>query len=339
MTEQTAAARAKSPEKTYIAAFQTALRARAAQVEARLDGALAALETPLEQNAAAQTAELRAPQRLLAAMRHGVFNGGKRLRPFLLLECAALFAPAPALAQPAKTQTAALECAAALEAVHCYSLIHDDLPAMDDDDWRRGRPAVHKAYDEATAILAGNALFTLGFQLINAAGQDSKAPIDAAKAAQLSLLLAQAAGAAGMVGGQMLDILAEKQAKSAEEIITLEMMKTGALLRFACLAGAVIAGADAQMQALMARFGAGIGFSFQLADDILDTTGNQRALGKTPGKDRDAGKATLVALYGLDKARRLLAAKTEEAQDMLSPFGEKADILRQAAHFIAYRDH
>jgi len=307
-----------------IALFTACLRRHAAAVEARLNIILSPAAAPAGQPAW--------PPRLLAAMRHGVFNGGKRLRPFLLLEAAALFSGRPAAAaQP--SGTAALECAAALEAVHCYSLIHDDLPAMDNDDWRRGRPTVHKAYDEATAILAGSALLTLAFQLITAENNGLLPPLRA----ELGCRLAEAAGAGGMVGGQMLDIMAEKQPAKAAEIITLAAMKTGALLRFACLAGAIIAQAGKAERQLMADFGAAVGFAFQLADDILDIEGSKAALGKTPGKDAAAGKATLAALYGVEKTRALLAQKVTEAQDMLAPFGAKADMLRRAAAFIARR--
>jgi len=310
-------------ETANITMFTTLLHRHAQAVEARLDAALSP--------SIAGTQNF-VPPRLLAAMRHGVFNGGKRLRPFLLLETAALFAGEEPESRQ-NYQRAALECAAALEAAHCYSLIHDDLPAMDNDDWRRGKPTVHKAYDDATAILAGNALFTLAFQLLTAPDNGLKPPIQA----ELSYQLALAAGAGGMIGGQMLDILAENQQKTAEEIITLEMMKTGALLRFACLAGAILGQTTAENRLLMAKFGTAIGFAFQLADDILDISGSQAALGKTPGKDVASGKATLIALYGEAKARALLAEKLAEAQNMLAPFGARADILRQAAHFIACR--
>jgi len=310
-----------------IEKFAQALRCRAEQVEARLQDAL---------SPSAQAGQTPWPPRLLAAMRHGVFNGGKRLRPFLVLESAALLAADdPAVRE--KQMRAALECAAALEAVHCYSLIHDDLPAMDNDNWRRGKPTVHKAYDEATALLAGSALFTLAFQILNAPQMAEF--IAPAQASELSFRLAEAAGAGGMIGGQMLDMQAEQQVCSADDIIALEKMKTGALLRFACAAGAALTDADNETCALMDRFGAVIGFTFQLADDILDSTAGQAALGKTPGKDAAAGKATLVALYGMDKARALLREKTDEAQNMLAPFGAKAEILRQAAEFIACRNH
>jgi len=318
-------------------AFAQALAAAAAATEARLEAALKPAKAEAASPAASAGAQSAAsafwPPRLLAAMRHGVFNGGKRLRPFLVLQSAALLA-APAAAKRQSQLAAALECAAALEAVHCYSLIHDDLPAMDNDDWRRGRPTVHKAYDEATALLAGSALFTLGFALLNSA-----AAISAPIAQRLSRELARAAGAGGMIGGQMLDIEAERRPADAAAIIRLEEMKTGALLRFACLAGAIITEAGAEAEARLSRFGAAIGFAFQLADDILDQTGSQSRLGKTPGKDAAAGKATLVALYGLDKARALLRQKVAEAENILSPYGEKAAILRASARFIASRDH
>src|SRR5262245_3805599 len=228
--------------------FETVLAARAAAVESFLDGLLS--ERLL-------ASEITRPPRLLAAMRHGVLNGGKRLRPFLVMECAALFDADPG---------DALTIAAALECVHSYSLIHDDLPAMDDDDLRRGQPTVHKAFDEATAILAGDALLTYAFDLL--AGGESRIPA----AARLELVagLARAAGIGGMAGGQALDLAAEKSPVDEAGIITLQAMKTGAMIRYSCEAGAIAGGADAADRERLAEFGSAIGLAYQLADDLLD---------------------------------------------------------------------
>lgn len=266
------------------------------------------------------------PQRLADAMAHGLLGGGKRLRPFLVEQTAALFG---------EGGEAILRVGAALECVHCYSLVHDDLPAMDDDDLRRGRPTVHKAFDEATAILAGDALLTLAFEILT----EPRTALTAEVRLALAAGLAKASGAAGMVGGQMRDLLAETQGgMSAPEIERMQAMKTGALLRYACEAGAIAAGASEEERQRLYRFGEIIGLSFQLADDVLDLTGDSKTLGKTAGKDIAAGKATLPALHGIEWATTRLSQLTGQAEALLEPFGERAEILRQTARFIAYRD-
>lgn len=271
------------------------------------------------------------PPRLMAAMRHGVLAGGKRLRPFLVVESAALFGIAPAAAVPA---------AAALELVHCYSLVHDDLPAMDDDDVRRGRPTVHRAYDEATAILAGDGLLTLAFETM----ASPRTHADPAIRAELTLLLARAAGLGGMVGGQTLDLAAEGRfdggaplALPEPDIRRLQAMKTGALIRFACEAGAMIGNANSRDRERLAEYGSAIGLAFQLADDLLDVTADAAHMGKATGKDAAAGKATLVSLHGIDWTKRQLSGLVAQAEELLAPFGEKAALLKQAARFIAER--
>lgn len=274
-------------------------------------------------------AEIARPQRLVAAMRHAVLGGGKRLRPFLVVESAALFGAA---------REGALLVGASLECLHCYSLVHDDLPAMDDDDLRRGRPTVHKAFDEATAILAGDALLTLAFDIL-ARGE---AHPDASVRAALVLELARAAGLGGMAGGQMLDLAAEgrfeaKRALTQDEILTLQAMKTGALLRYACRAGAILGQADGNALAALDRYGAVIGQAFQIADDLLDVEGDVATLGKAAGKDAAAGKATLVSTLGIAGAHARLDALIADAEAALAPFGAKADTLRAAARFIAAR--
>jgi len=273
--------------------------------------------------------EIMRPPRLIAAMRHAVLGGGKRLRPFLVVESAALFGVDPA---------GALLAGAALECVHCYSLVHDDLPAMDNDDLRRGQPTVHKAFDEATAILAGDALLTLAFDLIARPEVHSKASVRAA----LTVELARASGLGGMAGGQMLDLAAEgrfedKHPLSQREIATLQAMKTGALLRFGCRAGAILGEAKPDAMASLDRFGIIVGQAFQIADDLLDVESDTATLGKAAHKDAAAGKATLVTALGVDGAHERLTQLVAEAETTLMPFGAKADILRAAARFIAER--
>jgi farnesyl diphosphate synthase len=297
--------------------FETVLAARAAEVESLLDRLLG--ERPL-------SGEIVRPARLLAAMRHGVLNGGKRLRPFLVLESAALFDPDAA-------HIDALHVAAALECVHCYSLIHDDLPAMDDDDLRRGQPTVHRAFDEATAILAGDALLTFAFDILAATESGLPAPT------RLELVagLARAAGLGGMAGGQALDLAAEKSPPDETGIITLQAMKTGALIRYACEAGAMAGGAPAGERERLAEFGSAIGLAFQLADDLLDLSADAGTLGKATGKDAAAGKATFVSLLGIGNARRRLEQLEVEAIAALAPFGNRAAMLAEAARFMTRR--
>jgi farnesyl diphosphate synthase len=268
--------------------------------------------------------ETARPERLMAAMRHGVLNGGKRMRPFFVLETARLF-DAPT--------DAALRVAAALECVHCYSLVHDDLPAMDDDDTRRGQPTVHKAFDEATAILAGDALLTFAFDILT----DDATLLPAETKLALTLKLARASGLGGMAGGQMLDLQAEKETPDEQGIITLQAMKTGALIRFACEAGPLLAGAAKEDVARLAEYGRKIGLAFQLADDLLDLTSDSATLGKAAGKDAAKGKGTLPALHGIDWTRNRVAGLVDEAHALLSPYGAKADVLKAAARYVADR--
>jgi farnesyl diphosphate synthase len=296
--------------------FQFLLRSNAEAVEALLANLL---------SAGLQPDEIARPERLLAAMRHGVLNGGKRLRPFLVVESAALF--------PNVERETALRIGAALECIHCYSLVHDDLPAMDDDDLRRGQPTVHIAFDEAAAILAGDSLLTLAFDIV--AAPETRLP-DATKTA-LVLALARAAGIGGMAGGQTLDLAAEKTAPDEEAIVTLQAMKTGALLRFACEAGAIVAGASDSERLALRRYGETIGLAFQIADDLLDLTADAATMGKATGKDAERGKATLVARRGQAWAENRLKELVAEAEALLAPFSHRAAILIETAHFIANR--
>lgn len=295
--------------------FAQSLNLRALEVETMLVGLL---------DLRLRSGEVARPERLLAAMRHGVLNGGKRLRPFLVIESASLFG---------QHGDAVLRVASALECIHCYSLVHDDLPAMDNDDMRRGQPTVHKAFDEAAAILAGDSLLTYAFDIVASDETDLPAGIRI----ELVAALARASGIGGMAGGQALDLMAENNKPDEAGIITLQAMKTGALIRFACEAGAIIAGASREDRERMAEFGSAIGLAFQLADDLLDVTADAASMGKATGKDAAAGKATLVALHGIDWTRKQLSGLVAQAESLLEPFGDDALILKQAARFIAER--
>ncbi|MBO0903794.1 polyprenyl synthetase family protein [Jiella sonneratiae] len=265
------------------------------------------------------------PHHLLNAMRHGVLNGGKRLRPFLVCETAKLFDANPKVAS---------QVALAIECIHSYSLIHDDLPAMDDDDLRRGKPTVHKAFDEATAILAGDALLTLAFGIV--------ASIEALPAevrVKLVTLMAKKAGAPGMVGGQVLDMQSNGRPRSEIEITRMQAMKTGALISCACEAGALLAGASDDDRSRLRRYGENVGIAFQLADDLLDEIGDAAVVGKATGKDREKGKQTLAQIYGKRALEDRLVALVTGAEEMLEPFGERAARLVEAARFVSYRKH
>jgi farnesyl diphosphate synthase len=288
--------------------FEHALTRTAADIDALLDRLLPPEGYP-------------AP-RVTEAMRYAALGQGKRLRPFLLMESASLFEV---------PRARALRAGAALECVHCYSLVHDDLPAMDDDDLRRGKPTAHKAFDEATAILAGDALLTFAFDILS--GEETHP--DAAVRMRLVSGLAKAAGVAGMVGGQMLDIEAETRAGSSlADIVKIQSLKTGALFRHACEAGAILAEAD---PAPLLRYAEKIGLAFQIADDILDVESTPEALGKATQKDKGMGKATFVDLLGLAEARTRAAALVDEAVAALSVYGEKAAVLNEAARFMVER--
>jgi farnesyl diphosphate synthase len=303
------------------ASFAGRLNAAAAETEQLLDQLLTA--APAE-------GEIARPPRVTEAMRYSSLAGGKRLRPFLAVETAALFG--------VKRQHA-LMAGAAIELVHCYSLVHDDLPAMDDDDLRRGRPTAHKKFDEATAILAGDGLLTFAFDVL---GRPETHP-DAAIRIALVTGLARAAGLGGMVGGQMLDLAAEGRfgkndtPQGEKDVLTLQAMKTGAILKFCCTAGAILGSAPPAKRDAVNRYGQVIGQAFQIADDLLDVEGDTATLGKAAGKDAAHGKATLVDLLGIAGARARLAQLVEDAESALTPFGADAAILKDAAHFVAER--
>ncbi len=274
------------------------------------------------------TGETARPKRLIESVRYATLGGGKRLRPLLVIESAALFGV---------PRERALMTGAAIECVHCYSLVHDDLPAMDDDDLRRGRPTVHLAYDEATAILAGDSLLTFAFDLL-ARTQTHPDP-----AVRIALVagLASAAGLGGMAGGQMLDLTAEgrygEAILSETEIITLDNMKTGALIKFACVAGAILGQAPKASHDSLGRYGQALGQAFQIADDLLDIEGDSATVGKSTGKDAAKGKATFVDILGSKGAHTRLAALVAKAEQALEPFGQDATTLRAVARFVAAR--
>ena len=292
--------------------FTERLEAHASRLERHLDEWL----TPARIGPAAP--------RLLEAMRYGSLGGGKRVRPFLVIESAALFGV------PVE---GALNAAAALECVHCYSLVHDDLPAMDNDDLRRGRPTVHKAFDDATAILAGDGLLTLAFEIL--ASPDTH-PNPAVRA-DLGLALARASGVSGMAGGQMYDLEAPGKTLGEADIRLLQAMKTGALITFGCVAGGILGEASADDIAALRAYGDALGAAFQLADDILDVEGDAALVGKATGKDTEAGKGTLVSLFGIDAARVKLAELKAEALAALAPFKPRDEILAEAAEFVVAR--
>jgi farnesyl diphosphate synthase len=302
-------------------AFSARLTEIAEQTESLLDRLL---------SPALPEGERARPKRLLEAMRYGSLGGGKRFRPFLVVESAALFGV---------PRAQGLMAGAALEFVHCYSLVHDDLPAMDNDDLRRGRPTAHKAYDEATAILAGDGHLTFAFDVLSRPETHPSAAVRIA----LVTALARAAGLGGMVGGQVLDLAAEgrfsdmARPQTLAEVETLQAMKTGALIKFGCVAGALLGEADAARLDALARYGAAVGQAFQIADDILDIEGDAATVGKQTGKDAAAGKATIVGMLGVAKSKERLAALVAEANDALRPFGASADLLKEAARFVAER--
>ncbi|MEO1493994.1 MAG: polyprenyl synthetase family protein [Pseudomonadota bacterium] len=296
--------------------FKDHLTSVAAEVEATLD----ALLTP--------SADLAPGEAVLwEAMRYSTLGGGKRLRAFLAVEAAAM------LDVP---RAAGLRAGAAAECLHAYSLVHDDLPAMDDDDLRRGRPTTHRKFDEAIAILAGDGLQTLSFEIL----ADPATHPDATVRAELCLALARAAGAPGMVGGQMIDIAAETAAEPFDlpTITKLQALKTGALIRFSAECGGILA-ADTDARAALAEYAARLGLAFQIRDDILDVEGDEDVTGKRVQKDADAGKATFVSLLGMEAARQKARDEVAAASDALSRFGVRAQRLHQAAEFAIHRNN
>jgi farnesyl diphosphate synthase len=291
--------------------LDAAMTAAAQAVEEQLDRLLPVSDGP--------------EQRVHEAMRYSSLVGGKRLRPFLVLESSKLFNVAP---------SCALRVAAAVEMIHCYSLVHDDLPAMDDSALRRGRPTTHVQFDEATAILAGDGLLTRAFEVL----ADPASHGDANVRVELVGALAAAAGPAGMVGGQMFDLLAEHDSTLDIGAITrLQRMKTGELIAFSSVAGAILGKAPHPARLALAAYAHDLGLAFQIADDLLDAEGDAAEVGKDVGKDADAGKATFVSILGLERARAQAGLLAQQAAAHLEPFAEKAELLRQVAEFVVTR--
>ena len=291
-------------------ALADAMAEAARLVEAQLDALLPVPQAP--------------EARLIEAMRYAVLGGGKRMRAFLVMQTAQLFSV---------NQTCAARVAAAVEMLHAYSLVHDDLPAMDDDDLRRGRPSCHKAFDEATAILAGDALQTRAFEVL--AEEDTHADPEAR--CELVTAFAYAAGARGMVGGQMIDMLAEGKTLGAPEITRLQALKTGRLIQFSAEAGAILGRAPQAQRHFIAAYGRELGGAFQIYDDVLDEAGSAHELGKTAGKDAAQGKATMVSILGLERARAQATHLADQAAQHLESFGERAELLRSLARFTVTR--
>ncbi|MET0639803.1 MAG: polyprenyl synthetase family protein [Hyphomicrobium sp.] len=300
-----------------MSSFLVQLGNSATVVEAYLTAALAKQEST------------GTPPRLAEALRHAVLGGGKRFRPFLVFHSAALFGAG---------EEAALPAAAAIECIHCYSLVHDDLPSMDNDELRRGRPTVWKAYDEWTAILVGDALQAFAFELIGAPESNG----DARVRADLVHVLAVASGSVGMVGGQQLDLEAgklEAQPKpTVDSIVRLQAMKTGALITAACEMGAIVGGAKPEERAALKTYGSHLGTAFQISDDLLDAEGSSADTGKATGKDAAAGKATLIRMLGIKEARSRLDHSIATAIAALNVFGKKAEPLAEAARLMGRRD-
>lgn len=291
------------------------------QFDAVLDEARVAVEATLD----ALLPRPEGPEaRVAEAMRYALMAGGKRFRPFLVCESASLFGV---------HKGAALRAAAAVECVHTYSLVHDDLPCMDDDDLRRGFPTVHRKFDEATAVLAGDALLTYAFEILADRDTHELAEVRI----ELVRRLALASGARGMVGGQMIDLASEGKAIDIGTITRLQQLKTGALIAFSCEAGAVLGRAPRERRHALRAYAHDMGLAFQIADDLLDVEGEAASLGKATGKDAEAGKATFVSILGVDRARDQARMLSEQAIQHLDLFDEKADLLRQAARFVINR--
>src|ERR1700743_3667760 len=300
-----------------IADFSKRLDQTAEDTEALLTKLLA--DAPLSD-------EIVRPKRLIEAMRYSSLGGGKRLRPFLVVESAAVFGV---------PRDATLLAGAALECIHCYSLIHDDLPAMDNSDLRRGRPTLHKAYDDATAILAGDGLLTIAFDIITRDEIHREPTVRLA----LTRALARASGIGGMVGGQMLDLAGEGRFGDREpvDVARLQQMKTGALLHYGCVSGAILGQSSQKEYQALDDYGRALGEAFQIADDLLDVEGDAAALGKPAGADAALGKTTFVTQLGIDGAKQRVRDLLARADAALSIFGPKGDVLRAAAHFVAER--
>jgi len=292
------------------AVFQAALQDSAERVEAELKALLPLTEAPEDQ--------------VVEAMRYACLNGGKRLRPFFVMATADLFGV---------DRRSSLRVAAAIEMIHCYSLVHDDLPAMDDDDLRRGKPTVHRRFDEATAILAGDALLTEAFALLS----DPAAHVDPMVRCELIARFAKASGARGMVGGQMLDLLAENQDLDLPAITRMQRMKTGCLIAVSCEAGAILGKASPRCRQALTNYAHDVGLAFQVADDLLDVEGEVEEVGKATAKDADRGKASFVNVLGVERAREQASILVNQSIDHLAVFEGRAGLLESVARYVVER--
>jgi farnesyl diphosphate synthase len=302
--------------------MQIRAAAEAVDLNAALARSAQAVEVALETLLPAPTG-LHA--RAQEAMRYATFAGGKRLRPFLVMQGARLFDVAEANA---------VRAAAAIEVLHTYSLVHDDLPSMDNDDLRRGRPTTHRAFDEATAILAGDGLLTIAFEILSHPATHASADVRC----ELISNLAQAAGSNGMIGGQMIDMKAAEQPLTAEQVMLLQRLKTGALFEFSCEAGAILGQAGKEHRDRMRSYAQDFGLAFQITDDLLDVTSTAEKTGKAVGKDKDQGKATLISIYGIDGAKAEAQKLVDRAIETLAPYGDKAAELQALATYLLDRE-
>jgi farnesyl diphosphate synthase len=302
--------------------MQIRAAAEAVDLNAALARSAKAVEVALETLLPAPTG-LHA--RAQEAMRYATFAGGKRLRPFLVMQGARLFDVAEANA---------VRAAAAIEVLHTYSLVHDDLPSMDNDDLRRGRPTTHRAFDEATAILAGDGLLTIAFEILSHPATHASADVRC----ELISNLAQAAGSNGMIGGQMIDMKAAEQPLTAEQVMLLQRLKTGALFEFSCEAGAILGQAGKEHRDRMRSYAQDFGLAFQITDDLLDVTSTAEKAGKAVGKDKDQGKATLISIYGIGGAKAEAQKLVDRAIETLAPYGDKAAELQALATYLLDRE-
>lgn len=300
----------QNPWKINLASLETALGENAKSVNDLLDNLLELTDGP--------------ESRVVDAMRYTALSGGKRIRSFMVTASSELFNV---------DKTSALRVAAAVEMIHCYSLIHDDLPAMDDDDLRRGQPTCHIKFDEATAILAGDALLTKAFEVVS----NEKTHDNATIRSELVFALARASGESGMVGGQMLDLVAERNTLNMPEVTRLQRMKTGALIAVSCQVGAILGKASKSARNILHAYAHDIGLAFQIADDLLDVEGSEEEIGKKIGKDAAAGKATFVSLLGVKRAREQAQLLAQQAASHLDVFDERGALLRDLANFVVSR--
>jgi len=279
---------------------------------------------PMNDNYPTASSPVEGEDTIIKAMRYSALSGGKRLRPFMTVSCASLFGV---------SREASLCCAAAIEFIHTYSLIHDDLPAMDDDALRRGKPSCHIVFGEAAAILAGDALLTFAFQVL----ADDRVHADPSVRCELIRTLSAASGYRGMVGGQMMDLESENKKLSIDEIIRLQRLKTGELFAMSCEAGAILGKAPRAMRNALRGYAHDIGLAFQITDDLLDAEGTRSEAGKAVKKDKQAGKATLVSVLGIERAKEQARILANQAIGHLEVFDKKADELRALAEFVITR--